>query len=281
MRYVTALTALAMATAPLGAQEGGPSPRDTTTRDTLLLRAIQLASEGQGDSARAIVRRRLATTATTDSLYPEILYTAGVIAGDADSAMLHLRRVSIEYSRSRWADQALLRLAQLAFATRDFPAARRAAERIIEDYPNSDVMADAGFWAGRAHFEQGNIEGGCQYLVGAEAAATTNVELANRIRYYRQRCSAVAAAGRDTIPRDTGQAGQVLYSVQVAAVNNAAAADNLQRQLAADGFDTHIVNEAGLFKIRVGRFAVREDAAALVDRLKRAVGGTPFIVEER
>lgn len=277
MRLVTVFSILACFPAVTLAQEGGPSTRDTMQGDTLMLRAVQLASEGQADSARAIVRRRLAVTSRSDSLYPEILYTAGVVAGNADSAMFYLRRVSIEYSRSAFADKALLRLAQLAFATRDFTASRRASERVVEDYPSSHVMADAAFWAGRAHFELNNLEEGCRYLARAEQAATQNVELASRIQYYRQRCAAVA---EDPVS-DTGPPSLVTYAVQVAAVGNASAADNVMRQLAQEGFESHIVTEGGLFKVRVGRFPVRAEAEQIVPRLRAVLGGTPFVVEER
>lgn len=280
MRLLTVLAILGLVAPSLYAQEGGPATRDTMQGDPELLMAVQLASEGQADSARAIIRRRLAMTPTSDSLYPEILYTAGRVAGNADSAMLYLRRVSIEFSRSKWADQALLRLAQLAFATGDIAAAGRAAERIVEDYPSSHILADAAFWAGRAYFEQNDVESGCRYLARAEAAATQNIELASRIRYYRQRCAAFAEV-TDSTARDTSQPALVVYSLQVAAVGNALAADDVMRRLAADGFETHIVTEDGLYKIRVGRFATRAEAVQLVDRLKAAMGTAPFIVEER
>lgn len=281
MRILTTCLVLGLNAPALLAQEGGPATRDTMQGDAQLLAAIQLASEGQADSARAIIRRRMMTTSSTDSVYPEILYSAGVVAGNADSAMLYLRRVSIEFSRSAWADKSLLRLAQLAFATGDITAARRAAERLVEDYPTSPVVADAAFWAGRAHFEQNDLEGGCRYLARAEDAATQNVELANRIRYYRQRCSAVAQTTGDTTSVDASQRGRVTYAVQIAAVGNPTAADNVMRQLAAQGYEPHIVAEDGLFKIRVGRFATRAEAEQLVAPLRDATGGAPFIVEER
>ncbi len=252
-----------LATSPVWAQQ-----------DSVLARAVQLASEGQADSARAIVRRRLAAVPSNDSLYPQVLYTAGVVAGNVDSSMMYMRRVSIEYARSGWADRALLRMAQLAFATGDISAARRAAERILEDYPTSTVRADAGFWAGRAKFEQGDVAGGCDLLTGAELAAAENVELANRIRYYKQRCSTQQPRNAG----DTVRSGTV-YAVQVAAVQNTTAADDLVRQLAQRGHQAHIVVEGGLFKVRVGRFPQRAAAQQLVQELTRLLGGTPFIVE--
>jgi len=37
---------------------------------------------------------------------------------------------------------------------------------------------------------------------------------------------------------------------------------------------------SGLFKVRVGRYATREEAVATQRRLKTRLGGQPFVVEE-
>ncbi len=247
--------------------------------DSLLIRAVQLASEGQGDSARMIVQRRLMALSTSDSGYAEVLYTAGVVAGNIDSSMTFLRRVSIEYARSPWADRALLRLAQLTFATGDVAAARRAAERILLDYPVSELIADASFWAGRSHLELGNLPEACRLLADAEEAAGENMELANRVRYYRQRCPDSTLADSMTAGRSIGA---TTYAVQVAAVQSPTAADDLMRRLAAQGYNPHVVRDIdGLFKVRVGQYPQRALADRVARELKRLLGGTPFVVEER
>ena len=85
-------------------------------QDSLLQNAIRLATEGQADSARALTAAWIARLTPSDSAYPEALYAAGVVAGDTERALTYLRRVSIEYARSEWADDALLRMSQIAFA---------------------------------------------------------------------------------------------------------------------------------------------------------------------
>jgi hypothetical protein len=86
--YLAAIGVL-LNVAPLWAQQ-----------DSVLRAAVQMETEGRGDSARAIVRARLAALGPTDSLYPEVLFTAGVVAGNADTASTYFRRVSIEFARS-------------------------------------------------------------------------------------------------------------------------------------------------------------------------------------
>ena len=275
MRRLAVLAWLLCTAAPLTAQE-----------DSTLSVAARLATEGQGDSARALVQARLRALPPTDSLYPLMLYAAGVVAAEADSATLYFRRVSIEYSRSAWADRALLRLAQLSFAAGDYASARRSAERILMDYPLSEVLPHANFWAGRSLIELGSPGEGCQLLVSAEAGAAEDVELANRARYHLQRCSGALAAGDPGTDTTAAQPavtrGQTVYAVQLAAVQSAAAADELMRALYAEGYEPHVARGAdGLFKVRVGRYADRGNAQRLVAELQRKFGGNPFVVEEQ
>jgi tetratricopeptide (TPR) repeat protein len=264
IRVGTLLALLAAGAAPAAAQQ---------FTDSTLVQAVRLVTEGQGDSARSLVRARLAATSRSDSLYPEVLFAAGLVAEQLDSALAAFRRVGIEYSDSRWADDALLRIAQLTFASRDLPAAQRAADRLLADYPLSDVRAAAAYWAGRIRIEQGQVADACPLLRQAESGAGDDVELANRARYYLQRCATT----------DTAQAaptGRTTFAVQVAAVGTAAAADEIMQRVHAAGFEPRVVRDAGLFKVRVGRFRTRADAQQAQAELRRAIGGSPFIVEE-
>lgn len=255
-------------------------------QDSLLDVAVRLTTEGQGDSARTLIRSRLRRLSPSEPAYPQVLFTAGVVAEHADSAATYFRRVSIEYSSSAWADSSLLRLAQLAYASGDMAGALRAARRLLMDYPFSPVLAEAGYWAGRAHLELDSVAAGCDLLAQAATLAGENVELANRVRFYRQRCPTVIAGAGDSAPAPPAVAppvatGRPVYAVQVAAVRSAGAADDVMRRLNAAGHQPHVVRDAdGLFKVRVGRFARREEAQRLAADLRRSFGGNPFVVEE-
>lgn len=272
MTRVLLALAIGCVAAPLAAQD-----------DSTLVRAVQLATEGWGDSARVLVARRLASLTPADPAYAEALYAAGRVSEDVDRAMTYFRRVGIEYASSPWADDALLSLAQLSYGTGDAAAAARAAERIISDYPLSPVLPEAQFWTGRALLELGNPQEGCARLAEAEAGAAENVELANRVRYHLQRCAALArgdSAGQ--APAAAPRAGRTVYSVQVAAVGTAVAADELMQSLRASGYESHVVRGPdGLFKVRVGRYADRAQAQRIATELKAALPGNPFVVEEQ
>ena len=254
-------------------------------QDSAPIDAGRLVTEGQGDSARALVRARLAAVAPSDSTYPEILYTAGLVAEDVDSALAYLRIVAFDYSQSDWADRALLRIAQLAYASGDFATTIRMSQRVLMDYPFSTVRSASAFWAGRAHLELGETADGCDLLSLASDSAGAEVEVANRARFYLQRCErALATAGDSAAPepaRPRAPLATRVYSVQIAAVRSAASADEAMRTLRSSGYEPHVIRDAdGFLKVRVGRLDTRAAASRLAAELKRKFEGEPFVVEE-
>src|SRR5439155_16956805 len=80
-----------------------PPVRLSAQTDTVRVAALRVA-QTRPDSARAMVRRQLASLTPQDSVYPGALFTAGRIAADAASAATNLQRVVVEYGRSVWAD---------------------------------------------------------------------------------------------------------------------------------------------------------------------------------
>lgn len=277
------IVALGLGAAPLAAQQTAP-----TLQDSLMREAVRLATEGQTDSARAIIRAQLDALSPLDDGYAQVLFTAGLVSDTAATAEQYFRRVSIEYSNSAWADRALLRLAQLAFADGDLGDSRRYTDRILLDYPTSSIRGEAAFWAGRAEFDLNNPSSGCRYMVQAQREGDDNIELRNRADFYLQRCADVLAATPDSVAADTAQAGGepatggTIYAVQVAAVSTAAAADAAMQELRAEGYTARVFrDEDGLLKVRVGRFTRRADADTLARQLQRRLGGRPFVVEEK
>ena len=267
-----------------------PTIRLSAQSDPRLQAAVQLMQSGRGDSARAVVRRLLATLSPQDSVYPEALYTQGLLAPDASVAETNLQRVIVEYGWSQWADDALLRLAQLDFAQSDPAGAAQAAERLRRDYPDSPVKAKADFWGARGYFALKDDPHGCALIQEALAGAGDDVEFKNQVSFYGARCAGVAApvattpappptpAGDSTAPPTTPTA----FAVQVLAVKSAAQVDDMLTRLRVMGFaDARVIRDtSGFFKVRVGRVATRQDAQRLQQRLKTRLGGQPFVVEE-
>ena len=266
-----------------------PTVRLSAQTDSRLVEALRLAQSGQVDSGRVIVRRLLATLPPSDSVYPQALFTAAKIAPDAATVSTNLNRIVLEYGSSPWADDALLVLTQLYFAQHDPGQTVQAGERLNRDYPDSPLRARGNFWVGRAYFELKNEARGCELIQQSLDGSGDDVEFKNQVSFYAARCNPATSTltttttptsppTGDTSARTTGPRA---YSVQVLAVKSAAQVDDMLTQLKVMGFDARVVRDStGLFKVRVGRYATREEAARTQQRLKTRVGGQPFVVEE-
>ena len=277
----------------------------TAQTDPRLTAAVRAAQEGQGDSARSAVDRLLAATPPTDSLYPEILYTQAMVANTAADMRRHLQRVAVEHPTSPWADDALLRLVQMDYATRSFDHAARNLERLRLDHPFTPLLAQTAYWGGRTYFELKDTTRACRWLADGIAAGA-DLELQRQLGFLYQRCGtagerAVAAAGdsaagRPQAPADSAAdsaAAKVAdslpprpatpaprYRVQVAAVATPGAADDAASKAEELGYPAVIVRERGYYKVRAGAFATKQEAQAAVAKLKSGLGGSPFIVAE-
>ena len=267
-----------------------PSGRPAAQTDARLVEALRLAQAGQVDSGRTIVRRLLAALPPSDSVYPQALLAAAKIAPDAPTVSSHLNRIVVEYGASSWADDALLLLTQLYYAQRDPAKTIDAAERLNRDYPDSPLRSRANFSAARSYFELKNETRGCELIQQSLDGAGDDVEFKNQITFYAARCSAPAATTSTAVPPpasspvDTSARAAPAaraYAVQVLAVKSAAQVDDMLTRLKVMGFDARVVRDStGFFKVRVGRYATREEAARTQQRLKTRVGGQPFVVEE-
>jgi hypothetical protein len=253
--------------------------------DTVRAAALRVA-QTRPDSARAMIRRLVASLNPQDSLYPGALFTAGRVAADGASAATNLQRVVLEYGRSVWADSALVLLTQLYFAQGDPAATVQSAERLRLDYPDSPLKARADFWGARAYFDLKDDAHGCALIREALDGTVGDVEFRNQVEFYASRCAATPAAvpagtpaSSDSQAKPTGAAAT--YAVQILAVKSAAQVDEMLTRLKVMGFDARVVRDtSGLFKVRVGRYATRDEAAQAQRRLKTRLGGQPFVVEE-
>jgi cell division septation protein DedD len=288
VRFVAVLTVLTVLSAfsALTALNAQTDPR--------LVAAVHEAQEGRGDSARASVQALLDSTPTADSLYPEILYTQAMVAGSAADMRRQLQRVVVEYGTSSWADDALLRLVQMDYATHNLDGAAHNLERLKLDYSGSPLLPQASYWAARTYFDQNNPALACRWLAQGMAQARQNIELQNQLAYLNQRCrslpdSAVANASGQTdsakakkdsvsrAPADTaGRAAR--FRVQVAAVATSDAAEATAKKLRALGYAVTTVREKKLYKVRAGQFATRAEAQSAAARIKAKLGGSPFVV---
>jgi hypothetical protein len=281
--------ALALVASSLVAQE-----------DSRLVAAVRLAQDGKGDSARAVVLDLAGSTAQSDTLFPQIVYTMGLVARDPGDRSRNFRRVAVEFAGSAWADDALLGLAQEDFAAGRPEASIRNLERIRSDYPTSSLLPVAAFWAVRAYFEVRNNAEACRWLSQGLARAGEDVELQNQLNFYAPRCATAASEPPSrpepvtTTRPDSTPASSTLppaapspasasgrFTVQVAAASTEGAAEATSNALRDAGYDPHLVREGGFVKVRVGRFGTRAEAVAAASQVRAKMGGSPFVVEEQ
>jgi hypothetical protein len=249
------------------------------TFDPRLQAAITLAQAGRADSARAMVRALLAAVSPQDSVYPQILYVqGGMLASDAAVAATSLQRVVVEYGTSSWADDALLRLAQLYEAQNDPAAAVQSVERLRRDYPDSPLLARAEFVGARAAFDLRDEPRGCGFIRDAASGAGDDVEFSNQVAFYAARCQTPAPAATAV---DTTVRRPTRFGVQILAGKSAPQVDEMLTRLKALGYTAHVVRDTtGYLKVRVGPYASRDAAQRIQVQLKARLGGQPFVVEE-
>jgi sporulation related protein len=253
--------------------------------DSLRREALHVA-QTRPDSARVLLRRLLASLAPNDSLYPGVLLTAARLAADAPTVATHLQRVVIEYGRSVWADSALLLLTQLEFAQGDLAGTVQAVERLRRDYPDSPLKPRAAFWGARAYFDLKDDPHGCALVQEALSGAGNDIEFKNQVLFYSSRCAGqpparVGVAPPESVPGSPAPPAMSTYAVQVLAVKSAPQVDDLLSRLKVMGFQGRVVRDtSGLFKVRVGHYATREEAQQTQRRLKARLGGQPFVVQE-
>jgi cell division septation protein DedD len=273
--------------------------RVSAQSDPRIKAAVQLAQNGRLDSARAVVRRLVATLSPRDSAYPEALYTQGMLATDPAATATSLQRVVVEYGSSPWAPQALVRLAQLYLVQGDPAAATQSAEQLRRDYPDSPAKVHGDFWGAQAYFNLKDESHGCALIQEALGGAGDDVEFKNQVSFYANRCGATAPATPAPVaatPTPTAAPPQAPttdtahppaaapaqgFSVQVLAVKSAAQVDAMLTRLKVMGFSARVVRDtSGLIKVRVGPYPPRTEAQRQQSLLKARLGGQPFVVEE-
>lgn len=276
----------------LGLSALAPS-RLSAQSEPRLVAAVKLAQDGQGDSARADLQRMLEATPTSDSLYPQILYTLGMVANTTEERQRLFQRVVVEYSTSSWADESLFRLAQVAYAANDWAGATRYLDRIRADFPGSPLLGYAALYGARARFQANDPAGACRWIAdGLERAS--DAELRRALEAERERCTTSAASAATTAPaatpdntrsaptpaapQPTVTVPSAAFRVQIAAVGTREAADELVAKLREMNVDGLVVRDGSLYKVRAGSYQTRDEAARAAEALRARFGGQPFIV---
>ena len=282
IRRVVIALALALGASPIMAQQGA---------DSLVTRVQQLVNLGNRSAAQAVADSAFLIRTPGTLAYAEALYARALATAEAISAERDYLRVGIEYPLSSRAEGALMMAGQLKMSRGDRNGARALFERMALEFPGSPQSARASYWAGRLALEDGDAASGCRSLqLASDRVQREDVEFRNQIEYLRSRCTptnALSAPAADSgatqaNPADaTGaepETSSVEYSVQVAAYSRKRDADATVSRLKARGFQVRITGTKSPYRVRIGRYATREEAVAAYGRMRRA-GVTGMVVE--
>ena len=184
------------------------------------------------------------------------LWLRGRLTVDPVQAELDFQRLAVLYPTGQFTPDAVLRLAQAAWAMGREDAARGHVASLQRDYPNSDARERAEAWLADAGPlpEAGDV--------ATPTAAPT-----------RETQAREAPAGNvDTAPAGTSEAvaaPAMNYHVQLGAFADEERAFALYETVRADGVDVRVVHVAGsrFTHVRVGSFAERSAAVDLVEEL--------------
>jgi hypothetical protein len=236
---------------------------------SLLEQAERLADRGEVREAQTALARWQSDHAAAAPLEQRARawLLAGRLADEGADAELHYLRVTIEGSTTQYADDALLRLGQYRYALDDPAGAIEYLWRLRRDYPTSEHGPTALLWIARAARRSGDGPRACEAAdQGLAELAPGDTLLYAALREEQVKCRATERS----------------YTVQVAALRDESAAQELARKLLEQGFDAWVLNATPrdpLYRVRVGRGLAGAEAEALARRLTEA-GHSPFLVSQ-
>jgi cell division septation protein DedD len=244
-----------------------------------LARARQLAGEGDMAAARAVVDSVLAPAPAGSAARAEALWWRATFAAAGEAAESDYRRLITEHARSPRSVDALVRLTQMEMTRGRFAQARAYLARLLDEQPADTVQARAHYWLARVELADGEPGAACDALWKTKAAQATDTALARQASTLHARlprcvlrvaevdsATSVAPVGAE---RTTGA-----WTVQLAAYDRRSDADAFVARLARAGVQARVSGTARPFRVRVGRYATRADAAAaLRDMRQQRVDG--------
>lgn len=196
-------------------------------------------------------------TGYRDASRPDVqrgLWLRARLTVDPRQASLDYRRLVVEYPGGSFADLALFRLAQSAFALGDSAVAREHVARLQRDYPGSSAAREAEAWWA----DPGPLP---------PPAAQQSREVAGA---DRPRDAVPEVAVDSGIAVESGIADEPQVAVQLGAFSVREGAEAVHREVTQAGFSARIVRigSDGLYRVRVGMFRSSDEAAEILRRLQ-------------
>jgi cell division septation protein DedD len=276
--------------------------------DSVFRRAQRLVNEGASAEARRLLDSLVRVSADGSEARAEALCWRATFASDSQSAQADYLTIVVDHELSPRAADALLRLGRVEFEHGDRGSAVRHLERLVLEHASAEAASEGWYWLGRARLLDGDLAGGCSALDSAlRRLPESDVERRRPAQHYALPCKDLAAGPTGATTSDTGAVPQrerrgrgntanpvrrdtaapsgrrdtapakPQYSVQIAAYDSRAGADVLAKKMIARGYAAR-VDSLRLFHVRIGLYATRAAAVAVVDKLKQQ-GQAAIVVE--
>jgi len=210
-------------------------------------RVEELAREGRAEEAREVLTAWWTESGPKASRRDTQrgLWLRGILTADPAQAEIDFQRLVVEYPGGLYADQAILRLAQAAYAAGDSATAAAYVGRLAQEYPATAARREAEAWLATAGPVPPRADARAEPVeaVPAREAAPTDAP-------------AATAAGT--------------FTVQLGAFNSMDRAASLLARLGEDGVEGRLVRVPGsdLIRVRVGVFDSLEEVNAVLWRLR-------------
>lgn len=302
-----ALAVLAcVAAAPLGAQ--------TPT----LAKTDSLIAAGHYDEARQTLqhwkRTYPAGTPMSDSTRARSIMLEARLTPEIAQAQELLLAIALTHPTTRHAPEALLRLGQSFAAAGDHRRARNYLDRLVSDYPRSELRPYAVVWLARSQVALGSATQACTLVRNALRQPSLSTEESQLLKIEepaacnaQQRSVAAAAESsstpRSTATRESGSSSQparttagaaqntrtassssttpARFALQAGAFRDVQGARDLVQRLQRANYRSRIVTVPGtnLYRVRVGSWTTRDAAVRELAEL-RAKRFTAIIVDD-
>lgn len=272
----------------------------TADMDRAVSRARTLVDQGNGAEARNVLDSLVNAAAAGSVDLAEALYWRATLAERLSDAERDWKRLIIESPLSPRTPDALVRLGELEML-RGHPAdARPYFEQVVREFPAGTITTKSTLWLVKSHFAQNDLPQGCRVLGGMPLTDVPDGELRLQADELRGRCKGVSTSAVTAAPAPVSTPPQSAanktpapapeappaakaatggrYSVQLAAYDTRKEAETAAARFVKRGMDARVDGDIKPFRVRVGRYATRAEAAAMLATLKKQ-GQQGFIAE--
>jgi hypothetical protein len=276
MKRILALIAL-LASATAKAQQLPASA------DSAIARAAKLAEDKDSVAAARHLLDSVANGGESQLVRGEATYQLSRLASSAADRERILSAMVIDYPFSSRLPAALHDLGMLELARNDRDRAAVHLSRFLSvSTPPDSARIPAALALGRLLVERGDLPRGCAtLLVGRTELPPGAIEIKNQFEFSISRCQGVdtaatapkPAADSLSAPQRTGA-----FTVQVAAYDTKNAAERLATTLRGQGLEARVIGTAKPFRVRVGRYATREEAEEASRRIDKLAKSKSLVV---